>query len=125
MQVLYQIDFTRQPSRAALPLYTAHFRANKILDEYATRLVQGVEGCWGEIDGVLRQFSAHWALERMSRVDRNILRIAVFELLWCPDIPPKVSINEAIELGKKFSTDKSAVFINGILDKISHTRRTD
>lgn len=125
MQVLYQIDFTKQTSRAALPLYAAHFRADKTLDEYATRLVQGVEGCGGEIDRILRKYSEHWALERMSRVDRTILRIAVFELLWCPDIPPKVSINEAIELGKKFSTDKSAVFINGILDKISHTRETE
>jgi transcription antitermination protein NusB len=125
LQVLYQIDFTKQPSRAILPLYAAHFRSNKILDDYAVRLVEGVEGNRGEIDHILREYSEHWALERMSRVDRTILRIAVFELLWCPDIPPKVSINEAIELGKKFSTDKSAVFINGILDKIAHTRSSD
>ncbi len=59
----------------------------------------------------------------MSPVDRNILRIAIFEILWCFDIPPKVSINEAIELGKKFSTEKSSPFINGILDKISHSEK--
>ena len=57
----------------------------------------------------------------MSRTDRTILRIAIFEILWCVDIPTKVSINEAIELGKKYSTEKSALFINGVLDKVSHT----
>ena len=74
------------------------------------------------IDSILREYSEHWSLERMSRIDRTILRIAIFEILWCADIPPKVSINEAIELGKKFSTDKSALFINGILDKVTHSR---
>ena len=62
-------------------------------------------------------------MERISPVDRNILRIGIFEIIWCQDIPLKVSINEAIELGKKFGTEKSAIFINGILDKISHSEK--
>jgi N utilization substance protein B len=74
------------------------------------------------IDGILREYSEHWSVERMSRIDRTILRVAIFEILWCADIPPNVSINEAIELGKKFSTDKSALFINGVLDKVTHSR---
>ena len=122
LQTLYQIDFTKQTSEEALPLFFSHFCPQKSLDEFTTRLVQGVEVHQEEIDKFLKEYSEHWTLERMSRVDRNILRMAIFELLWCPDIPPNVSINEAIDLGKKFSTDKSALFINGVLDKIAHAR---
>ncbi len=71
-----------------------------------------------EIDGLIKRFSEHWRLERMSIVDRNILRLAVFELLNRPDIPAKVSINEAVDLGKKFGSEDSGSFINGILDGI-------
>jgi len=67
---------------------------------------------------VIEQFSSNWKISRMSCVDRNILRIAVFELLYCADIPPKVSINEAIDVGKRFGTEESGAFINGILDSI-------
>ena len=69
-------------------------------------------------DTVIEQFSSNWKLSRMSCVDRNVLRIAVFELLYCADIPPKVSINEAIDVGKRFGTEESGAFINGILDSI-------
>ena len=122
LQILYQIDYTNQSSRDAVPLFFSHFCLNKDLNEFTTRLVQGVEAYENGIDKLLREYSEHWALDRMSRVDRNILRMATFEILWCPDIPPNVSINEAIELGKKFSTDKSALFINGVLDKILHSK---
>jgi len=64
------------------------------------------------------RYADNWKMERMSCVDRNILRIAVYEMLLCPDIPPKVSINEAIEVGKKFGTEESGAFINGILDSV-------
>ena len=70
------------------------------------------------IDQLLQQVARNWDLKRMAAIDRNVLRMAVFELLHCPDIPPKVTINEAIELGKKFSTANSGGFINGILDRI-------
>ena len=121
VQILYQIDFTKQPSKDAVPLFLSHFSPSRKSDEFTVRLVQGVEAQEKAIDGILRQYSEHWSLERMSRIDRTILRIAIFEILWCVDIPPKVSINEAIELGKKFSTDKSALFINGVLDKVTHS----
>jgi N utilization substance protein B len=71
-----------------------------------------------EIDAIIERFSANWKLSRMSCVDRNVMRIAVYELLCCHDIPSKVSINEAIDVGKKFGTDESGAFINGILDSI-------
>ena len=71
-----------------------------------------------EIDAIIEDYSSNWKVSRMSCVDRNVMRIAVFELKWCSEIPSKVSINEAIDIGKKFGTDESGAFINGILDSI-------
>jgi len=69
-----------------------------------------------EIDGHIKNCSEHWSLERMSSVDKNILRIAVCEFLYCDNIPPKVTLNEAIDIGKNYGSDNSGSFINGILD---------
>lgn len=122
LQILFQSDFTQQPSPEALSLFVHGFHAEKELDDFTKQLVEGVEAHRLEIDELIREGSEHWSLERISRVDRSILRIAIFEILWCPDVPPKVSINEAIELAKKYSTEKSSSFINGILDRIAHSR---
>ena len=81
-------------------------------------LIKGVLDNKSRIDKLIEQFSSNWKISRMGCVDRNILRIAVFEMLRCQDIPAKVSINEAIEIGKKFGTEDSGAFINGILDSI-------
>ena len=81
-------------------------------------IVYGVLNLLKELDPLIERFSSNWKLSRMSCVDRNVIRIAVFELLCCPDIPAKVSINEAIDIGKKFGTEESGGFINGILDSI-------
>ena len=72
-----------------------------------------------EIDKLIEEHSHNWRLERMQRIDRNVLRIGVFELKQLPDIPRKVTINEAIELAKMFGTEDSAAFINGVLDRIA------
>ncbi|MDY6952796.1 MAG: transcription antitermination factor NusB, partial [Thermodesulfobacteriota bacterium] len=82
------------------------------------RLVEGVKVCQDEIDRLIERYSDNWKITRMSGVDRNLLRLAVYELLYCEDIPPRVSINEAIDIGKKFGTEHSSAFINGILDSI-------
>ena len=71
-----------------------------------------------KIDELIAQYAENWQLDRMAVVDRNILRQGVFELLWMADVPPKVAINEALEVAKKFSTQESSRFINGILDRI-------
>ena len=123
LQILYQADFIKQSIKDALPFFIAHFNFHKELDEFTIDIVRGVDEYRSEIDRRISACSEHWALERMSPVDRNIIRIAVFEILRCDDIPSKVSINEAIELGKKFGTEKSAVFINGILDNIYHSQK--
>lgn len=123
LQILYQIELTQQPANEVLLLFSSYLYPQKGLEDFTRRLVYGVKEHQQKIDQVLRQYSENWSLERISAVDRNILRIGIFELLFCPDIPPKVSINEAIELGKKFGTEKSAAFINGILDKIAHIKK--
>ena len=76
-----------------------------------------------KIDELLAQYAEHWDLERMSVVDRNILRMAAYELLWQPEVPPKAAINEALEIAKKFGTTESSRFINGVLDAVRLVKR--
>ena len=85
---------------------------------YSREVVVGVCEHRAELDRMIRRSSKNWRVERMSRVDRNILRIAIYEVLYRKDVPPKVSIDEAVELGKRFGTEESGAFINGILDHI-------
>lgn len=86
--------------------------------EFAQRMVRGVEERREEIDALIEQCSTNWRLRRMPIVDRNILRLAAYELVACPDIPANVSVNEAIELAKSFGTEESRAFVNGIVDRI-------
>jgi transcription antitermination factor NusB len=90
----------------------------KAARDYALALVKGVAQHQVELDSEIRAVAQNWEITRMAVIDRNVLRMAAYELRHCPDIPPKVAINEAIELGKRFSTQNSGAFINGILDKI-------
>jgi N utilization substance protein B len=99
-------------------LYCRNFPPSKKAHPFFTKIVQGVRLTQDEIDAVVERYSNNWKISRMSCVDRNVLRVAVFELLYCDDIPAKVSINEAIDVGKKYGTDESGAFINGILDSI-------
>ena len=85
---------------------------------FAQRLVEGTLEHQDEIDRRLQAVARNWDLKRMAIVDRNVMRVAAYELIWCDDVPPKVAINEAIEIGKKFSTANSGGFVNGLLDRI-------
>lgn len=89
--------------------------------EHACAILAGVREHCESIDGVIQGHADHWSVSRMDLIDRNILRIAVYELLFCSDIPMKVSINEAIELGKMYGTRDTKRFLNGILDRIAKT----
>ncbi|MBN1914107.1 MAG: transcription antitermination factor NusB [Candidatus Omnitrophica bacterium] len=121
LQALYQVDIAGGTAEAALDnIWQAH-QAEQVEDEiksFATELVCGVVENLDPIDKKIIQYAANWKLERMAVVDRNILRLGGFELLFRKDIPPKVSINEAVELAKKYSDKEAAKFVNGILDKI-------
>ncbi|NOT29541.1 MAG: transcription antitermination factor NusB [Planctomycetes bacterium] len=125
LQFLYQLDL-RGPG--LLEEAKAFFRAeeeDKGAREFATRLVEGVAEHKEELDQVIRAVAQNWEISRMAVIDRNVLRMAAFELFHCADVPPKVVINEAIELGKRFSTQNSGAFINGILDKIKDRARSE
>jgi len=107
---------------------SGEFPSNRIFRkarDYAEKLINGVQIYEPEINEVLESFSKRWDVERMSVVDRNILRIAIYELKYCPDIPVLVSIDEAIEIAKDFGSEKSAVFINGLLNGVKDTLPPD
>lgn len=87
-------------------------------DPYCDRIVQGVLAHRQEIDQLIEQYSKNWRLDRITPIDHTILRIAIFELLYCEEIPPKVALNEAVDLGKEYGSEDSGRFINGILDRI-------
>jgi N utilization substance protein B len=118
MQALYQMEMNQDHSKEAVELFCKHFGVTENVKPFFLRLVEGVMKVQHEIDPLIKSFSENWKISRMSRADRNIMRIAVYELLYCDDIPPKVSINEAIDIGKKFGTEDSGPFINGILDSV-------
>ncbi len=118
MQALYYMDIQQNNSLENLDLYCNSFSPAKQAIPYLKRLVSGVKQKKETIDPIIEKFSANWKISRMACVDRNILRIAIFELFFCEDIPLKVSINEAIEVAKKYGSEESGAFINGILDGI-------
>ena len=121
LKVLYQRDITQQKDAARiLTQYQDHFEHEGEKDDFAESLVLGVLAHEKEIDALIVRYSKNWRLDRMTIIDRNILRIAIFELLHCEEIPPKVTLNEAIDLGKRFGSEESGSFINGILDRIQN-----
>ena len=118
IQVLFHLEFSPGDQNDSFDLICEHFSPPGDIRSFSQELVRGIYGKKKELDRLIRESSKHWRLERMSHVDRNILRLAVFEILHIEDIPPKVSIDEAVELGKKYGTEESGAFINGILDYI-------
>lgn len=119
LQILYQIEM----SGGDFPKEEI-FKDEKV-DGFAKELIEGVLARKGEIDQCITGVATHWKLERMPAVDRNLLRLAVFELKACPDIPLKVVLNEAIEIAKKFGGQESGTFINGVLDTVAKDLRKE
>ena len=123
LQFLYGHDFTGAPDELSaveheIEQFCASFDAGREAKPYAQKLITGICEFRGEIDHLMAAHSHNWRLERMSLVDRNILRIAVFEMKYCDDVPEKVAINEALEIAKHYSIPDSVSFINGILDAV-------
>jgi N utilization substance protein B len=123
LQALYQLEMAPGGSagEALEAAWTAAEEARRDAEavKFARELVEGVLAHREEIDQLIEQHSHNWRLDRMSRIDRNVLRLGVFELKYRPDIPKKVSLNEAVELGKNFGTEESSAFINGLLDRVA------
>jgi len=124
LQFLYQLDLQGEHDPAA---HAAEFWAQHPLDEparaLAEELVRGAKAAQGKVDELIARCTEHWDLDRMAVVDRNILRMAVYELGWRTETPPKVVMNEAVEIAKKFGTRESSRFINGILDRVHRELR--
>ncbi len=120
VQALYQIDVAASDLDEALSRFWKSFEpVEREVMDLTDDLVRGVARHRQEIDDAIEAVSTNWRLDRMARVDRNVLRLAAHELLHRPGVPVKVVINEAIQLGKKFGSESSGAFINGVLDKIA------
>lgn len=122
LQALYNADVSAVPAKDALDAVVQHFAGPDLEDasrEFAVTLVEGVTRHLGELDAAIERHSEHWRLDRMARVDRNVLRLAAFELFHLGEVPKKVTLNEAVELGKKFGSEESSAFVNGVLDRIA------
>jgi N utilization substance protein B len=118
LQALFYMDISKCCSPEMLERFCENFPPPLQAQPFFFKLVNGVIEAKTEIDALIERFSKIWKIERMSCVDRNVIRIAVYEMLGCPDIPPKVSINEAVDVGKKYGSEESGAFINGIIDSI-------
>ncbi len=117
LQILYGREVTKWPLSELLPLFWKERPVLKQTREYSEKLAIGVVSHMETIDTLIEKNSSHWKISRMSYVDRNILRIAVYEFMY-EDSPPVVVINEAIELAKRYGDGESGQFVNGVLDAI-------
>lgn len=126
LQILYQIDITGDSPTDVLDNFWAYYQEEEVdssIKDFVVTIVKGVSENLNTIDEKIAKYATNWQLDRMAVVDRNILRLASFELLYCNDIPLKVSINEAVELAKRFSGEEAGKFVNGILDKIKPEKK--
>jgi len=123
LQMLFQLETSKEDSREVVKTYKACFGEGPLPNEFSIDLFFKVADSISELDETIITASENWRLERMSFVDRNVLRIGVHELLKNEDTPPRVVINEAVELAKNFGTEDSAAFVNGILDRIARDSR--
>jgi transcription antitermination protein NusB len=123
LKLLYALEVTRAGAAEVLTSTWAKPLLPHDSREFVTTLVTGVRQRCAEIDALIQTWSENWSLARIGVVERNILRLAIYELLFMPDIPPNVTINEAVEVAKRYGAQDAWLFINGILDRIKHEVR--
>ncbi len=124
LQILYQADIRHEDIKSILSdFWKSQSQSSEELEpsimEFAENLAQGTQENIKQIDTTISSYAQNWQLERMAVIDRNIMRMSCYELLFLDDVPPKVSINEAVDLAKKYGDLESGKFVNGILDKIN------
>jgi N utilization substance protein B len=120
LQILFQLDIRKEkPSATVLKHFWAEYDPDEEVRAFTEEIVKGTYKHLGKINDLLHQCAKNWSLDRMAVVDRNVLRMAAYEILYRIDIPTSVTINEAIEISKKFGTDESGAFVNGILDQVA------
>ncbi|MEE2959977.1 MAG: transcription antitermination factor NusB [Myxococcota bacterium] len=135
LQALYQLDIqgglgaedsAENDLQGSMQAFWGSFESVSLdVQRFAERLVVGVHEHINELDTLLNNVADNWCVDRMSHIDRNLLRLATYEILHCVDVPRAASINEAIEIGKRFGNENSARFVNGILDKIGLDREEE
>jgi transcription antitermination protein NusB len=119
VQMLFQLDLNPSDNiDTAFGRFWSDKQADSDMREFMEQLVRGVRSNLKEIDATITKYAENWHMDRMAVVDRNVMRMAVYEMLFCKDIPPIVSINEAVDLAKYFASNESGRFVNGILDRI-------
>ncbi len=124
LQTLYELDFTDHELKGALEARLGEHPLPDTAEVFARSLTMGVQTYRTYLDSVVSELAPEWPIEQIAAVDRNVLRIAVYELLFEPDIPPKVAINEAVELAKMFGSESSPRFVNGVLGSLVARDRT-
>lgn len=122
LQILFQVELTGSPfNDQVLKDFWEENNEDGEVKDFTAQIVRSTLNHVGEIDEIIKKAAEHWSVERMAVIDRNILRAATYELAYRKDIPSSVIMNEAIEIAKKYSTEESASFINGILDRIAQS----
>lgn len=120
LQMLFQLEASSERATRVIELFWRSFEADPEGRPYADEIVTGLETRLGDVDKLITAASNNWRLERMSRVDRNLLRMSTWELLVKKDVPRAVVIDEAVELAKSYGTEDSSAFVNGVLDRIAN-----
>lgn len=123
LQMLFAVDAGQQEAKRVIDDFWVEFPGDVEGRPYADELVTRICASLSEIDQLIRDTATNWRLERMTPVDRNILRVATYELLHRSDVPYEVIIDEAVELAKSYGADQSSSFVNGVLDKMAHAHR--
>jgi N utilization substance protein B len=122
LQILFQLDIRKEkPSAVVLRQFWTEYQPDDEVKAFAEEIIKGTYKHLAEINKLIHKCAKNWSLDRMAVVDRNVLRMAVYEILHRMDIPTSVTINEAIEIAKKFGTEESGSFVNGILDNVART----
>ena len=116
--ILYQVEISKRDGKELLTAYVENYHQKQEVVDFASVVIGGVTEKLSFLDSIIKKYAKNWEIERMAVIDRNVLRMAIYELMFLEDIPPKVSINEAIELAKRFGEIDSPRFVNGILDKV-------
>jgi transcription antitermination protein NusB len=119
LQMLFGIEATSATPETAIQNFWREFEADPEGRAYADEIVRGVVASFEQVDQLIRTSSTNWRLERMARVDRNLLRLAAWELLSRPDVPRAVILDEAVELAKRYGGEESGAFVNGVLDRLA------
>ncbi|MBI4379155.1 MAG: transcription antitermination factor NusB [Nitrospinae bacterium] len=130
LRILYQLDIQRRSTqkfnlKSQMEDFWKSNPAPSDIQSFATQLSTGTYKHIKEIDSIIERFCENWSLNRISVVDKNIMRCAVYEMLYENDIPPNVTINEAIEIAKKYGSEDSGQFVNGVLDRIKRELKCD